>query len=174
MTSYKGVLDNFREYKGEKSPASFIALFNKEITPTVRQEPAVALSDGKTPLKLRVTLEKAVDKSPTFSLNGAKLVSLNRDASSAWIIEALPQAGTERASLTIMTDSDIIDYPLTLAPPIKDISPAEADFAAFLKDSGAAVPKRDLNGDGRHDYLDDFIYTANYLVRKGAAGKIKK
>jgi hypothetical protein len=174
MTSYKGVLDNFRTYKGERSPAIFIALFNKEITPTIRQEPAVALSDGKTPLKLRVTLEKAVDKSPTFSLNGAKLVSLNRDASSTWIIEALPQAGIMRATMTIMTDSDIIEYPLTLAPPIKDISPAEANFTVFLKDSGATPPKRDLNGDGRHDYLDDFIYTANYLMRKSASGKIKK
>jgi hypothetical protein len=174
MTSYKGVLDNFRAYKGERSPAIFIALFNKEITPTIRQEPAVALSDGKTPLKLRVTLEKAVDKSPTFSLNGAKLVSLNRDASSTWIIEALPQAGIMRATMTIMTDSDIIEYPLTLAPPIKDISPAETNFTVFLKDSGATPPKRDLNGDGIHDYLDDFIYTANYLVNKAAAGKIKK
>jgi hypothetical protein len=79
-----------------------------------------------------------------------------------------------RATMTIMTDSDIIEYPLTLAPPIKDISPAEANFTVFLKDSGATPPKRDLNGDGRHDYLDDFIYTANYLIRKGAAGKIKK
>jgi hypothetical protein len=174
MTSYKGALDNFREYRGERSPAIFIALFNKEITPTVRQEPAVALSDGKTPLKLRVKLETASDKSPNFSLNGAKLVSLNRDTSAAWIIDAFPQAGIMRASLTIMTDSDIIEYPLTLAPPINDIAPAEADFAVFLKDSGAATPKRDLNGDGIHDYLDDFIYTANYLVNKAAASKIKK
>ena len=73
-----------------------------------------------------------------------------------------------RVILTIMTDSDLIKYPLSLAPPVENVSPAEADFAVFLKDSGAATPKRDLNGDGRHDYLDDFIYSANYLVRKGA------
>jgi hypothetical protein len=174
MTSHKGVLDNFRVYKGEKSPAIFIALMNKEITSAVRQEPAVALSDGKTPLKLLVKLETVSDKSPNFSLNGAELVSLNRDASSTWIIEALPQAGITRASLTILTDSDIIEYPLTLAPPVEGVSTAEAGFAVFLKDSGAATPKRDLNGDGRHDYLDDFIYTANYLVSKAAAGKTKK
>jgi hypothetical protein len=62
------------------------------------------------------------------------------DASSAWIVEALPQAGTVSACLTIMTDSDIMEYTLTLAPPIKGISPAKADFAVFQKDSGVAAP----------------------------------
>jgi hypothetical protein len=172
QTSYKGALDYFRAYKGEKSPAILIALFNKEITPAIRQEPLVYLSDGKTPLKILVKLATVSDKSPNFSLNGAKLVSLNRDASSVWIIEALPQAGIVRASLTVLTESDIIEYPLTLAPPFEGVSSAEAGFAVFLKDSGAKTPKRDLNGDGIHDYLDDFIYTANYLKRKATAGKI--
>src|ERR1039457_5231723 len=170
MTSYKGALDNFQAYKGEKSPAIFIALFNKEITPTIRQVPFVALSDGKTPLKILVKLETAGNRSPNFSLNGANLVSLKKDSAFTWIIEALPQAGIMRATLTILTDSDMIEYPLTLAPPIEGLSPVEADFAVFLTDSGAPAPKRDLNRDGRHDYLDDYIYTANYLARKGSAG----
>ena len=71
--------------------------------------------------------------------------------------------------LLILTDSDAIDYPLTLAPPVKDITALEADFAAFLKDSGAKPPKHDLNGDGVHDYLDNYIYTANYLSKKSTA-----
>lgn len=174
ISSYKGVLESFRAYKGEISPAVFIALFNKEISPAIRQEPAVALSDGKTPVNILVKFETAGDRSPNFSLNGARLVSLHKDASSAWIIEALPQAGVVRAGITILTDSDIIEYPLTLAPPVAGVSAAEADFAVFLTDSGAPTPKRDLNGDGSHDYLDDFIYTANYLMKKGAAAKTKK
>jgi hypothetical protein len=172
-TSYRGILDNFSEYKGEKSPAILIALFNKIITPSIRQEPTVVLSDGKTPLKIVVEIPVASAKSPNFALNGAKLVSLAKDVSSAWIIETLPNAGVMRASLTILTDSDIIEYPLTLAPPVGSFSPTEVEFALFLKDSGAATPKRDLNGDGKHDYLDDFIYTANFLVRKGDAVKGK-
>jgi hypothetical protein len=172
-TSYKGILDNFREYNGEKTSAILIALFNKIITPTIRQEPAVVLSDGKSALKIVVEIPVVGDKSPNFALNGAKLVSLTRDASSTWIIETLPQAGVVRASLTILTDSDIIEYPLTLAPLLEGFKPTEADFALFLKDSGAATPKRDLNGDGKHDYLDDFIYTANFLVNKGDAVKGK-
>lgn len=122
-TYYKGTLDNFRTYKGEKSPISLIALFNNKIAPTIRQEPAVVLSDGKTSLKIMVTLETTDDKSPNFVLNGAKLVSLNRDeASSTWIVEVLPQAGAVQASLTVLTGDKKIEYPLTVAPLIERVS----------------------------------------------------
>lgn len=168
ITSYKGTLEYFRTYEGEKSPAILTALFNKKIAPAIRQEPAVALSDGKKTVKIVAEIKNAGNKSPNFALNGAKLVSLNKDdASLAWIVEALPQANSMQASLTILTASDIIEYPLTLAPPVESVSPDEADFAVFISDSGKAAPKRDLNGDGKHDYLDDYIYTANYLARKG-------
>lgn len=175
VTSYKGVLENFRTYNGVKTTAMLIALFNNEIAPNIRQEPAIALSDGKTSIRVVIKREGADDRSPNFALNGAKLVSLNRDlVSDTWIIEALPQIGIIQAGLTILTDSDIIEYPLTLSPSFERTSSSEADFAAFLKDSGAANPRRDLNGDGRHDYLDDYIYTANYILKKSAAGKTKK
>lgn len=171
MTSYKSTLDNFRTYKGVKSPANLIELIKREIAPTIRHEPSIALSNGKTPLKILVRLEGVAEKSPNFALNGAKLVSLRKE-DSTWIIEALPQPGIVRASLTILTESDIIEYPLTLAPPVDAVSLSEADFAVFLKDGESASPKRDLNGDGKHDYLDDYIYTVNYL-NKSSAGKTK-
>lgn len=168
ITSYKGTLEYFRTYEGEKSPAILTALFNKKIAPAIRQEPAVALSDGKKTVKIVAEIKNAGNKSPNFALNGAKLISLNKDdASLAWIVEALPQTNTMQASLTILNNSDIIEYPLTLAPPVESVSPDEADFVIFISDSGTASPKRDLNGDGKHDYLDDYIYTANYLARKG-------
>lgn len=175
ITSYKGTLENFRAFKGEKSPATLIALIGKQIAPTIRQEPTVAMSDGKTTVKIVAEMERTGNKSPNFALNGAKLVSLNKDASSfTWVIEAMPQTGAVQAGLTILTDSDTIEYPLTVAPLIEGFSPTEADFIAFLKDSKAAAPKRDLNGDGKHDYLDDFIYTANYVMKKGTSDKAKK
>lgn len=173
--SYKATLENFRAYTGEKTPAILVALFNNKIAPEIRQEPFVVVSNGKTPVKLVAKLERADEKSPNFALNGAKLVSLHKDdASFTWIIEALPNANILRASLTILTDSDIMEYPLTLVPPVEGVSPAETDFAIFLNDSGSAKPKRDLNGDGNHDYLDDYIYTAHYLILKAAADKTKK
>ncbi len=175
ITSYRGTLDNFRAYQGAKTPDMFIALFKKEIAPNIHQQPAIALSDGKTLLKIVVKLKSNSDKSPNFALNGAKLVSVHRDdASLTWMIEALPQAGVIQAGLTILTDTDIIEYPLTLAPPINGFSPSKTNFIAFTKNNGPVNPKKDTNSDGRHDYLDDYIYTANYLVRKEATANTKK
>ncbi|MDD2540300.1 MAG: hypothetical protein PHH28_04555, partial [Desulfuromonadaceae bacterium] len=175
ITSYKGTLDNFRAYQGAKTPDIFIALFKKEIAPNIHQKPAIALSDGKTLLKIVVKFKSNNDKSPNFALNGAKLVSVHKDDTSlTWIIEALPQAGVMQADLTILTDTDIITYPLTLAPPISGFSPSKTNFITFTKNNGPANLKNDLNNDGKLDYLDDYIYTANYLVRKEAAVNTKK
>jgi hypothetical protein len=68
----------------------------------------------------------------------------------------------------------MIDFPLTVVPPAGAVTGNKADFAAFLKDSGVQAPKFDLNGDGRHDYLDDYVYTAHYLIRSSAAAKNAK
>jgi hypothetical protein len=175
MTYIKGIVETFSAFQGEKTPANLIALPNKPNSASISQEPVFALSDGKSTLKVIAEIKSVGDKSPNFALHGAKLVSIKRDeASFTWVIKALPQAGVTQASLTILTDKEIIEYPLTLAPLVEGISPLESDFVTFLKDSGAATPKRDLNGDGRHDYLDDFIYTVNYLSKKDAAVKAVK
>ncbi len=170
--SYKGILEVFRAHQGDKTPAIVIALINSEVAPTIHQEPSVVLSDGKTTVKIKVKLGTDNEKSPNFVLNGAKLVSLKKEAADPeWVVVAMPHSNVLQAGLTILTDNSIIEYPLTLAPPVGKVSAVEADFNAFLKDSGAAAPKHDLNGDGKHDYLDDFLYTANYLVKKGVSGK---
>ena len=50
----------------------------------------------------------------------------------------------------------------------------EADFQLFLKERGTPSASRfDLNRDGRRDYLDDYIFTANYLVKMQEQGKKK-
>jgi len=172
LSSIKGALENFSTFKGEKTPANCIALLDRQNSATIRQEPAFVLSDGTTALKITAVLKSVGDKSPNFALQGAKLISLAADsASSSWTITALPHAGTFQASLTILTDREIIEFPLTVAPPVTTVTTVEADFSAFLKDSGTTPPKHDLNSDARHDYLDDFIYTVNYLSKKRAVAK---
>jgi len=172
MTALPGALENFSNFKGEKTPAACIDLLNRQNSTTIRQEPAFALSDGTNALKITAVLNNIGNKSPNFALQGAKLVSLAADSAAAtWTITALPQAGVSQASLTVLTDREIIEFPLTVAPPVTAVSTSEADFAAFLKDSGATPPQHDLNGDARHDYRDDFIYSVNYLSKKAVVGK---
>lgn len=171
VVSHRSNLDTFMSYRGERSPAILTALIGREISPTIRQEPAVALSDGRTRVRITVRLAPGDGSSPNFAPTGASLLSIARDPASpqSWVITLLPRQNASGASLTILSGNQLIDYPLTVAPPVAEVTGSEADFALFLRDSGVSPPRRDLNGDGRHDYLDDFIYTANYLARKNAA-----
>lgn len=166
LTSYESILDRFKEYKGEKSPAELIALFNNQIAANIQQKPSVALSDGIMTINISVKLDTVSDKVPNVALKGAELKSLRRDdANAAWIVEALPESGVIGGTLIILAGSEIIEYPLTVAPYVKNLVLTEVGFTNFLK---ATTGKRDLNGDGKYDYFDDFIYTANYLVLKNA------
>jgi hypothetical protein len=164
-TSYTAVLERFRDYQGVKTPAIMIALFKQPISPSFRQEPFVALSDGTTTVTIVADLPAEAGSSPNFALNGAKLVSLKKDdASLTWFIEALPVKGALNASLMILSEDRVTEYPLTIAPAISNAASTEAEFAAFLKDADNTPAQHDVNGDGKYDGIDDYIYTANYLV----------
>jgi len=77
----------------------------------------------------------------------------------------------------MVTEAAQQEIPLTVSPQAdvdldKSGSVTEADFQLFLKTRGTDdAPKFDLNGDGKRDYQDDYIFTANYLVK---AGNVKK
>jgi hypothetical protein len=167
-----GVLEAFRTYKGEISPNALTELFTRAMAGT-KQEPPVALSDGKTAVK--VYIDAGGKETPHFALNGARLVSLKTAGDTSWVIEALPNQGVYDASVMIMEGDRISQVPMTVAPPI----PAEfkfgvggklteADFKRFLSERGTGKsPRFDLNGDGKRDYIDDYIFTANYLAKLG-------
>lgn len=173
-TVYLSVLERFRGYQGEKTPENLLAIF-KAGPASIRQEPEVVVSDGTAKVRVTADLSAIKGTSPNFALTGATLVSLKKgEDSGIWVLEALPQLNSVKAAVTIMNSSSVIEFPLTVVPPASGVSANQADFAAFLKDSGAKKPLRDLNGDGRHDYLDDFIYTAHYVIATTAAAKKTK
>lgn len=175
---YKGVLDRFKVFAEEKKSQSLMALFAEPVAATITQDPAICLSDGKNTVRITVDLgENGV--APNFALRGASMKSLGKDGSK-WVVVALPQARRFDATLTVMVGERVIDYPLTIAPPVdvnidKSDAPGENDFNLFLKEKGTDKASRfDLNGDGKRDYVDEFIFTANYLVAGNTAkGKAK-
>jgi hypothetical protein len=172
QTIHGSVLDRFRTYQGEKTPEILIALFTKEVSPAFRQEPAIAVSDGTAVIRVKVDFSALKGTSTSFALSGAKMVSLKKeDDSNIWVLDTLPQANSLKATVSVMNGASIIEFPLTVVPPAVGVSSSRAEFAAFLKDSAAKAPKHDLNGDGRHDYLDDYIYTAHYLIKTGTIEK---
>ncbi len=172
-TVYKGVIDRFRDFKGEKTPKNLVALFDEKVAGTIVQDPPIAFSDGKKTVTLKVDLGES-GAAPNFALRGASLKSLGKDGSK-WVVVVLPEARRTDAVLIIVAGERMIEYPLTVAPPVdvnidKGDAMTEKDFNLFLKEKGTdKAPRFDLNGDGKRDYVDDFIFTANYLVGKGAS-----
>jgi Cohesin domain len=172
QTNFISIPERFRVYQGARTPVAMTGLFQKQITDSVRQEPTIVVSDGKSNFKLFLALSSGSTSAPNFALTGAKLVALkNAGGPGRWLVEATPEKNAQKVSVTIVTGGSFVEYPVTSVPPIALISGKEADFADFLKDSGAKMPRFDLNGDGKHDYLDDYIYTGHYLILKGAGRK---
>lgn len=179
LESQKSVLNRFRDYKGELSPKSLIALFDRDEKSGVKQEPAFLLADGKAALKV-VVPSVAGKQAPNFALKKARLVSLKRDADNNWVVEARPEKGAYDASLTMLLDESMVELPLVVAPKVdidldKSGKITEDGFKRFLKERGTEkAPKYDLNGDGRRDYIDDYIFTANYLAYQNNKAKTKE
>jgi hypothetical protein len=168
----KSALELFREFRGEKSPKNLIALLKNAMEGTT-QEPRVALTDGATKVKVFIDLFSSGKKAPNFALKGVKLVSLKNTGDNAWVVEVLPDKGAYTAAITVLQDNAIKEIPLMVAPPLpadggigKGGKLTEADFNLFLKERGVGkAPRFDLNGDGKKDYIDDYIFTANFILK---------
>ncbi|ACH39080.1 hypothetical protein Gbem_2067 [Citrifermentans bemidjiense Bem] len=168
------VLERFRTYTGQRSAAGFISLFAPGMNQCFRQEPAVGISTPGSILAL--TIPRSGDKAPNFAFQGCQAVSF-RAGEDGWVLEVKPDVGAESA-LVVMLFDGIRQCPLALAPAADvDLDGSgkvtEADFEAYLKPvkGEAAIKRRDLNGDGRLDYRDDYIFTANYLAAMSKVGK---
>ena len=175
--SQQSVLDRFRDYTGERTPQAMTSLFSQDSLIGFHQEPAVALADGRTKVTMAFIAPDDQRGSPDIAVMGARLLSLSRDpaSSNTWLAELLPEKNTMKAIMTIPLRDIMMVVPLTVAPAIElarggQGAVTEADFKEFLRERGTArEPKNDLNRDGKRDYLDEFIYTANYLVKTGTA-----
>lgn len=163
----ESVVERFRMYTGKRTPKAMMALLGSREPGRVLQQPLVGLSDGVTPVQITIKVDTSDGKAPNFSSSGAKFISAKRDKKGNWIIKVIPDAGSLQASVTVMTHGLFTELPLAVAPPL----PAGTDlgtvaFTEFLEGSGAnGKPLRDLNGDNILDYLDDYIFTVNYLVK---------
>lgn len=165
---FKSVVERFKAYIGDKSLPIMAALFRKEVSQFIRQEPAVALSNGKSRVKITIDLPTHIATSPNFALNDATLLSVKREAGHdrRWIIEALPYTNSWKSFLIIIAGDESFEYPLTVAPAIANgLKLDESSWNALLKTSETAkLPINDYNHDGLHDHIDEFIFVANYLA----------
>jgi hypothetical protein len=163
------ILERFKEYSGDRRPQDFIALFEFEGASRFRQNPAIALADGETLVEVILFSESGHDHSMDLAVMGADLVSIEEDPgdSRSLVLKLLPGKGVYEASLALPLDNLMVVLPLVVAPRLNvDLDNSgtvtDSDFTLFLE-KGSAF---DLNGDGKRDYLDDYLFTANYLAAK--------
>jgi hypothetical protein len=169
--SQKGTLDRFREFGGVRTAGALVSLFEQENFIGFRQEPSVAMSDGKSRVNVTFVSTPGNKTTSDVAVMGARLISMRKDPDSTntWIVELQPDKGVYEASLTVSQGGIVMTYPLTIAPRVDIVRSQsktmnESDLNRYLQERIAAKsPKLDLNKDGKWDYRDDYILTANYL-----------
>jgi hypothetical protein len=169
--SQKGTLDRFREFGGVRTAGALVSLFEQENFIGFRQEPSVAMSDGKSRVNVTFVSTPGNKATSDVAVMGARLISMRKDPDSTntWIVELQPDKGVYEASLTVSQGGIVMTYPLTIAPRVDIVRSQsktmnESDLNRYLQERIAAKsPKLDLNKDGKWDYRDDYILTANYL-----------
>lgn len=162
------VLERFRTYAGPRTPAALTELFRAPVAAGIRQQPEIVLSNGAIMANIAVSVPAKDKSAPNFAFNGARLLNSEQDKKGVWLISALPDTGVMKAEMIVLSNDAALDIPITVAPPLPlETDLSEKAFNNFLgSKSPGAKPLYDLNGDGRNDYMDDYIFTANYLVNK--------
>ncbi len=166
------VLERFRDYRGERTPAAFMALFDQQQMIGFRQEPPVVLSDGKAVVRLKFVSTPERENISDVALSGGRVLAAMKDpeATNMWIIEVVPEKGTYETAMALLQRGVLMVFPVAVAPPVnidlnKSGDVTEEDFRIFLHDRGTPPsPVSDLNGDGIRDFRDDYLFTANYLA----------
>lgn len=172
---FKGIIDRFRQYNGSKKLTDMAALFDKKVAQSISQEPSILLSDGHSKATLAIDIPVRSTSSPNFAVNGGTLVSFkqNQQSRGRWIVEVLPETGAPRVTVTIIAGAEEFEFPLTVAPPVKTVLTLdESGWEKFMKEVGTTgAPIYDFNNDGVRDYMDEFIFVANYLAGKSTPVK---
>jgi hypothetical protein len=162
----KSVLDRFKAYKGTRTRKALLRLFEQEEMTGFRQDPPVAISDGKSRVRATFISNSANKAAVDVAVMGARLVSLKKDPdySNTWIAELEPEKDAYQVSLAVSQGEMKMVYPLIIAPKIRagsnkpDIK-TENDFDLYLSGKRPGVTFDKTKG-----YLNDYIVTANYLA----------
>jgi hypothetical protein len=168
MTSRKSVLQRFKDFKGKQGLKAFVALFDRNPGEQIVQYPPVALSDGKTLVRITLPL-LTKEEAPDIALSDAKLMHLEKKGEKSWEITALPNEGSWNAVLLIKMDEKAIEFPLVVATPAKiNKGITERNFVVELDTfifNQAGSGK--MESDPFRQILYEYVFTANYIASSG-------
>ncbi|KAF0219903.1 MAG: hypothetical protein FD174_1627 [Geobacteraceae bacterium] len=137
----EGVLDRFRAHAGERTRDALGRLFAPVGGREFRQEPEVVLADGVAEVRVAIRPAGEGEEVDSFIIRGAHCSSLLRGDAGEWLLALVPERGTLTASVTAKTGQAMVEYPLTVAPPLSLFRAGEEG--------------------GKGSYLYDFVSMAN-------------
>ncbi len=141
----ESVLDRVKAFKGQKTRETLAGLFAQS-DPAFRQDPSVILSDGTATARITLRVVSRKDDLPKFSVTGGHCVNAGMTENGTWILEILPNRGAFATSVTVLSGGSMIEYPLTVAPPLNLLDPRKSDIAEIEY----AVTANDLAASGNH------------------------
>jgi len=176
-----GVLEQFRLLPAEVNVTAMTSILLTRGEDLFKQDPPIAIADGKSVVRVLI-FGVASDRAPNFAFHAVRSVSISV-VPDGWLVEARPEKGAVAASISMLLNGNLQNFPLIVSPAAKvDLNGSgqvsRYDFRLFIRERGTERAP-DLNRDGKRDYLDDYIFTANYLVAKekvaaGTAAKEKE
>ncbi len=146
-----------------KNLQSFAVLFERSDWAWAKQYPSIALTDGKTPVTIKLEMEQEENGSPDIAVWDATLVSLHKEGAKSWVVTIVPSEGACEAKLIFKVNGEITEFPLVVAPPVElACNINEQNFLAALNDylsvQDAPYEKGNILA------LSEYIFTANYLA----------
>lgn len=114
----ESVLERLRTFNGERTPAALRCLFAPVAGDEFHQEPAVVLTDGQNELLAHIGPAADGDEIRCFLIRGAHFCSLRKGDGGEWLLSVVPDRGMTEASITVLTLKSLVEYPLTVAPPL--------------------------------------------------------
>jgi hypothetical protein len=148
FTRLESVLERFRSFKGVKNRIALVNLF-KRSDAAFTQEPAVLLSDGIAQARVTIRVSAHGEQAPSFMVSGGKSVSVQMTDNNTWLFDIVPDRGSSATSVTILSEKSMVEYPLTVAPPLSlfDSTKAESALVEYVETanelaSGQAAPER--------------------------------
>jgi hypothetical protein len=172
------VLELFKTYKGEPALKSMKKLFLARGGEWFVQNPPVAPADGKSVITLLLSTDVFGEKAPNFSLKGVEMKGV-KTVDNAWAIEVIPAKDSLNSSISIAFDEGVVEVQIVTMPALpqslEKVKLTEAEVNRILADrTPGKTVKGDLNGDGVHDYKDDYILVGNYLLKESGEPKKKE
>ncbi len=162
-------LERFKAYNEALTLEGLKQLFANRGGDWIAQIPPIAPADGKSLITLQLSTELFYEKAPNFSLRGVEMKRVT-SSENGWAIEIIPAKDSMNSSISIVVDRSVVEVPLLTVPALPKswdtVKLTRSEVNLFLADRSV---KRDLNGDGRHDYKDDYIMVGNYLLQENPA-----